>query len=297
VGRHLQRERFEFVTVTPATHRRVNERARANGQVRASTLRDVFGWNRPFEPALLAPELMTLLMAADAVSESNEGLRSRVRFSTLRGRLFAHSAFPTDDVNAVFFGPDSYRFCSLLERFVRPGRRRLVDVGCGSGVGGITVSGAAEQLVLADVNPQVMAFVRVNAALAATQAELVVSDVLQNVSGTIDVIVANPPYLRDERTRLYRDGGGTHGEAVGTRIVHEALDRLSAGGQLVLYTGSAIEHGVDTFYRAVAPLLRSEALEVHYEELDPDVFGEELDNPSYSATERIAAVALVVTVR
>jgi hypothetical protein len=33
-----------------------------------------------------------------------------------------------------------------------------------------------------------------------------------------------------------------------------------------------------------------------YEEIDPDVFGEELDTPAYAAVERIAAVSLNVTV-
>jgi hypothetical protein len=32
-----------------------------------------------------------------------------------------------------------------------------------------------------------------------------------------------------------------------------------------------------------------------YEELDPDVFGNELDAPSYADVERIAAVGLVAT--
>jgi hypothetical protein len=41
---------YRFVTVTPETHRRVIERSR--GRV-AGDLRDVFGWNLPFEEHLL----------------------------------------------------------------------------------------------------------------------------------------------------------------------------------------------------------------------------------------------------
>lgn len=34
-----------------------------------------------------------------------------------------------------------------------------------------------------------------------------------------------------------------------------------------------------------------------YDEIDPDVFGEELEQPAYAAAHRIAAVGLVVTRR
>ena len=43
------------------------------------------------------------------------------------------------------------------------------------------------------------------------------------------------------------------------------------------------------------PLLGSDAVGWTYRELDPDVFGEELDKPGYERVERIAVVALTVT--
>lgn len=45
-----------------------------------------------------------------------------------------------------------------------------------------------------------------NAALAGLpSAEVVRSDLLAQVTGSVDLIVANPPYMRDERHRVYRD--------------------------------------------------------------------------------------------
>ena len=50
--------------------------------------------------------------------------------------------------------------------------------------------------------------------------------------------------------------------------------------------------GHDVFLRAATPLLERHGAAFHYEELDPDVFGEELEKPGYAAVERIAAVVL-----
>jgi methylase of polypeptide subunit release factors len=295
LGRALQRAGYAFVTVTPETHRRVIARGERLGQGRARDLRGVFGWNVPFDRDALPGELLDLLRAADALSEQGAVLRSRVRFSTLHGRLFAHSSYPTDEPDAVFFGPDTYRFCSLLARWATPATR-AVDVGCGTGAGAITIADKAERRVLADISARALRFAEVNAQLAGLEVELVESDVLAGVAGDLDLVIANPPYMRDDRARVYRDGGGAHGEGLAVRIVDQALRRLRRGGVLVLYTGAAIVDGADTFHRAVAPLLRGRGLQVLYEELDPDVFGEELDRPGYTDVERIAAVGLRVTV-
>jgi hypothetical protein len=100
--------------------------------------------------------------------------------------------------------------------------------------------------------------------------------------------------MRDDAERLYRDGGGRYGEALSVRIARESLARLGTRGTLILYTGAAIVDGVDQFYLALKPTLEACGGEVTYEELDPDVFGEELERPNYARVERIAAVGLRV---
>jgi methylase of polypeptide subunit release factors len=291
VGRMLRASGYQFVTVTPGTHTRVTTRDHRL----ASSLRDVFGWSRAFTRETLPAALFAQLGEADALVESGGVFRSKVRVSSLEGELFFHSAYPTTAPHAVFFGPDTYRFCAAILRAGRPATR-VVDVGCGSGVGGILAARTAERVVLADVNEDALAYARVNAALAGvTNVEIVRSDVLAEVDGAIDYVVANPPYMRDELGRTYRDGGGELGENLSLRIVHESLRRLTAGGTLLLYTGAAVVEGCDVFLRAAGPLLEKSGAAFHYEELDPDVFGEELDKPAYAAVERIAAVLLTAT--
>jgi len=292
LGRELQQRDYKFVTITPASHERVLARAS-----RAATgLRDVFGWNLPFEPGLVSASVLACLERAQLLEPHADKLRSTVRFSTLGPRLIAHSGFPTHDEHAVFFGPDTYRFAAFIARAARAARN-IVDLGCGTGAGGLLLSEQKPQrLVLSDTNLRALSFARVNAALAGVEVELIHSDILQSVNGELDLIVANPPYMRDQAGRTYRDGGGSYGEELSVRIVREALPRLAASGSLLLYTGAPIVAGIDKFYESVEPILaqHKRIAQVEYEELDVDVFGEELSTPDYAEVERIAAVALTV---
>jgi methylase of polypeptide subunit release factors len=288
LGRALRRRGYEFVTVTPDTHRLVLERDRRP----ARDLRDAFGWSRPFEVGLLPGELMRLAREADVIRSDGYLLRSSVRFSTLGRDLYAHSAFPTLAADAVFFGPDTYRFAAFVERSLRP-CRCLLDIGCGSGAGGISAARFAERVVLSDISQRALRFAGVNAALAGIAAELVESDVFAGVSGLVDTVIANPPYLRDPASRVYRDGGGKYGEALSLRILRESLQRLAPGGRIALYTGAAIVEGRDGFREYAEAMCRDAGASFDYAELDPDVFGSELAETPYVGVERLAAVGLL----
>jgi release factor glutamine methyltransferase len=295
---HLLREaNYRFVTITPESHRRVN--ARTDGPARC--LRDIFGWNRPFEAATVGPAIMTLLEAADAVTERGGVYLSKIRFSTFQDLIFLHSAYPTMAADSVFFGPDTYRFLGALARCVKDiagSVRRVVDIGTGSGAAGIFLARALPEarIVLSDISEKALRFARVNAALnGAANAITRRSDVLAAIPGQFDLIVANPPYLVDLQARIYRDGGGALGYDVSLRILQESLDRLAPGGTLLLYTGSAIVDGADLFGALAQQAVRRRGLRYCYAEIDPDVFGEELSGGAYGAADRIAAVTLTVS--
>ena len=78
------------------------------------------------------------------------------------------------------------------------------------------------------------------------------------------------------------------------RIVEEGVSRLSPGGRLLLYTGSASVNGTDVFREALLSCLASRRMRLTYEEIDPDVFGEELEHPPYDRVDRIAAVGITI---
>jgi release factor glutamine methyltransferase len=298
LGLALKSADYRFTTITPASHHLVNARA---GKPRAQ-LSDIFGWNRPFQSGDLAADLLEHLSAAGALETTDQQLRSAVRFSTLGHQLLAHSSFPTEQGDAVFFGPDTYRFArmirqSLAEKALKPGAR-ILDIGSGSGAGGLHAAALADpsaKLVLTDINQSALRFSRINAALnGARNVEIAESDLFAAVEGQFDLIVSNPPYLVDPLARLYRHGGGALGSGLSVNIAEQGIAHLTPGGRLLLYTGSAIVAGKDAFYETLAARLSGRPVRFCYEEIDPDVFGEELAYPPYDQADRIAVVAVTI---
>ncbi len=170
----LERAGYDFIAPTPATHARVVARPDMR---HAADLRGIFGWSLPFAPETLPQPMRDWLDQGDLLDTDGALLRSRVRVSRLGERLFVHSAYPTEDKDAVFFGPDSYRFVDFIrsEATRMAGARRLVDIGAGSGVGGIMASALlpGARVTLLDVNPGAVGFAAVNARHAGIDAELV----------------------------------------------------------------------------------------------------------------------------
>jgi len=297
LGRRLKKDGYRFVTPTPLTHERVLHRLTTP---LAMNLRDIFGWSMPFDSNLLPEVERDELQQAGIVEKHDSLLRSTVRWSSLEGMLFAHSPYPTAQSDAVFFGPDSYRFAQVIDAHLQQHFepvRRAVDIGCGAGVGALIIARARHeaQLLAVDINPRALRMSAINAELAELKNVSVhYSDVLGGVEGRFDLIVANPPYMNDDQQRVYRHGGGALGEQLSLRIVEESLDRLERGGSLILYTGVAMVSGEDPFLEALRGLLSNDAYGWTYRELDPDVFGEELLKPGYERVERIAVVVLTV---
>ena len=79
-------------------------------------------------------------------------------------------------------------------------------------------------------------------------------------------------------------------------LAEQGIDRLAPGGRLLLYTGSAIADGVDALYEMLRECSKRRAVRFSYEEIDPDVFGEELESPPYDRADRIAVVAATMEV-
>jgi methylase of polypeptide subunit release factors len=295
LGRELEAGDYRFTTVTPATHQRVNARS---GNAWAACLRDIFGWSRPFRDGVLAPQILALLQRAGAVEAQAEGWRATVRASTLGELLFFHSAYPTIQEDAVFFGPDTCRFVAAiepaLESLAAP-PLRVADIGCGAGPAAIRIAlrFPEAEVFAVDINEAALTLTAVNARLAGAPNLIPCnSNLLAALPGEFDLIVSNPPYLLDAGERAYRHGGGKRGAGLSLAIVDAALARLRAGGSLLLYTGVAIVGGKDEFLNAIAARLDDHCDDWRYKELDPDVFGEELAEPGYSEVERIAAVWL-----
>jgi len=255
--------------------------------------------------------MLTLMHEANILQAHATGWQSQVRVATLGNHLFLHTAYPTTDPAAVFFGPDTYRFVRFLRQALSQraavshtsGPLRILDIGCGSGAGGIAIArqladaGMTTEVTMNDINPLALYYTEINAKAAGIKVISALGDSLAAVDGDFDLIISNPPYLDDTAQRAYRHGGARLGRALSVRIAAEALERLAPGGQLLLYTGVAMIAGVDPLLTELSLLLRASDCDWRYEEIDPDIFGEELERPVYAQVDRIAAVGLVAARR
>lgn len=283
---------YDFTPVTPATHGRVIARA---GMGKATDLRGVFGWSLPFDAEHLPPTLLDLMTRAGLVQRDSSGFRSKVRVSRVSGRLFLHSAFPTTADDSVFLGPDTVRFANFIAaNLADDAAGRLVDIGAGAGVGGMVAGHIARRLKieLVDINDKALRYAKINAAHAGIPIQAYRSDGVHSVSAGFDIAVANPPFIAGGGP-LYQNGRGMHGAELSLRWTVDAVRKLAVGGLVLLYTGSAIINGRDRLREALEEALPRLGCTLHYRELDPDIFGDELEREAYSEVERIAAVGAV----
>ena len=295
-ARALRATNYRFVTVTPTSHDRVNRRP---GNEWARSLRDVFGWSRPFRATVLPPPLFDLGQRAGLVVPHEDGWRSLVRASSLDDELFLHSAYPTKEHDSVFFGPDTGRLVEAVLSHLKNRQsqiRRAVDIGCGTGAGAIAIAKRARSadVLGVDINPAAVRATTLNAELAGVENVTArSSDMLRDVPGMFDLIMANPPFMIDAATRAYRDGGGPLGARLPLACVDAAIERLDFGGTLVLFTGAVVIDGEIPFRNHAMCLLNCAGFATSYREVDPDAYGEELDAPSYARADRISLAVLI----
>ena len=153
------------------------------------------------------------------------------------------------------------------------------------------------EIIVSDLNPKALLYSQINAGFAGLgNIYPVYSNLFTRLDGQFDLIFANPPYLMDADQRQYRHGGNQlDGNELAFNIVKEGIQRLNPQGCLFLYTGVAIRADGNPFLEHLEKLIVPQPnFHWSYEEIDPDVFGEELEQPAYQQIERIALVLVKV---
>jgi release factor glutamine methyltransferase len=149
---------------------------------------------------------------------------------------------------------------------------QIIDVGTGSGAIAVTLAKhlPRARLVATDISPTALALARENAARhgVAERIEFLECDLLSapQAAGPWDVIVSNPPYVRDDEfdglprdVRLHEPRGalvaGPTGVEVVARLAADAVGALAAGGWLVVEIGPAVAAAAERALAAVPGLV------------------------------------------
>ncbi len=196
-------------------------------------------FDRPLEETVLAP-------LRELLKKRGEG----IPLQHLLGTVWFHKYEFKTDARALIPRPETEELAEWILAWLLPENQRVLDMGCGSGVLGLTLAAArpAWDVTLADVSPDALALAMENAAkLEITNASFVESDLFAAVAGDFDGIVANLPYVPEsERAAMAREVlhdpalalfSGADGLDLIRRFIPEAFTRLKPGGWLVLEIG------------------------------------------------------------
>lgn len=211
-------------------------------------------FDRPLEESDLAPLRETL-------KKRGEG----IPLQHLLGSVWFHKHEFKTDARALIPRPETEELAEWILSWPLPETQRVLDMGCGSGVLGLTLAAGRPgwDLTLADVSPDALALARENAAaLETTNARFVESDLFNALDGEFDGIVANLPYVPEsERATMAREVlhdpalalfSGADGLDLIRRFIPDAFQRLKPGGWLVLEIGHDQASQVAGFLQAAA---------------------------------------------
>lgn len=129
------------------------------------------------------------------------------------------------------------------------GYKSVLDLCTGSGCIGIAIGGHTRATIaLSDISGSALEVAKLNAQRHGLTAELIRSDLFENIEASFDCIVCNPPYLSEadmgslQRELLHEPRealfGGADGLDFYRRIARCYLSHLNRGGSLLLEIGS-----------------------------------------------------------
>jgi release factor glutamine methyltransferase len=196
-------------------------------------------FDEPIEDAHLEPLRL-------ALKKRGEGIPIQHLLGTV---FFRNHEFKTDP-RGLIPRPETEELAEWLAKNVTLSEgARILDLGCGSGVLGLSLAAdfPNAQVTLSDISPDALTLARENGELTGIKADFVESDLFSTLPITqpFDLIVANLPYVPDAEElspEVRHDPalalfGGPDGMDLIRRFVPEAAKRLAPGGWLAMEIG------------------------------------------------------------
>lgn len=208
-------------------------------QLECSRMEIYTQFDRPLEEDELAP-------LREALKKRGEG----VPLQHLLGKVpFLDHDFKSD-ARALIPRPETEELAEWILSWELPGEQRVLDMGCGSGVLGLSLASRQPnwELTLADVSADALALAKENAqALGLDRVQLVESDLFSSLNGPFDGIVANLPYVPEgDRAAMSKElehdpdlalFSGADGLDLIRRFIPQAYEQLTPGGWVALEIG------------------------------------------------------------
>jgi release factor glutamine methyltransferase len=149
------------------------------------------------------------------------------------------------DRRALIPRPETELLVELgIEAVGRHPRGHVIEVGTGSGAVAVSLALAANCTVLAtDVSFEALSLARENAQRLGADVRFVQCDLAEALRGPVDVVLANLPYVPDDRqlpsdVRDYEPHvaifGGPHGTELIQRFLRDARHLLAPGGEIAV---------------------------------------------------------------
>jgi release factor glutamine methyltransferase len=197
-----------------------------------------------FERVLTESELAPL---RDLVKRRGEGEPLQHLLGTIE---FCGQVFRCDN-RAMVPRPETEELVEFLKSKIQNPISKILDVGTGSGVIALSLAEKfpTAEIAAVDISDDALALAQENAARLnlAGRARFLKSNLLENVEGTFDLIVANLPYIStQDRHTVSREVlndptvavfAGARGDELIRELIAQAPSRLGPGGLLALEIG------------------------------------------------------------
>lgn len=196
-------------------------------------------FDRPLEEITLAP-------LREALKKRGEG----IPLQHLLGEVSFHGRDFICDGRGLIPRPETEELVEMILKQITGENLQILDVGCGSGVIGLSLAAEkpSSHVTLVDVSEDALGLTRENAKkLGVSNVDILCSDLLNQVTGSFDLIVANLPYVPEsEAATMARElahdpalalFSGAEGMDLLRRFIPVAVSFLKPGGWVALEIG------------------------------------------------------------